>query len=621
MTILRKFFRSRRSQVRHLLPPNDWVQPWWVERFREQANSVTAKPPQSNTVARSWTLTGNVESPLRIAVDPRGLISAKPGSWSLDWWLRIDESWVFPAQHGAVRQRLVDGAPVIETAIRVGGGDIIHRVYAARLDSEHLVVEVENQASRPVALAFAVRPYDLLGGGRVDRIELNDRTLTVDGRVAFICGRTPGRLVVGAGGVDPARRLDQTTSAAFSVECERGMASAAIIMPLVHGSTFRGAVQLENNDDVDVIPRLPSGQQVANGWGRHASNACRLVLPPGRISDLFDASHRSILLASTGEEVEPALGAPPEEASDGAAVLMALAESGHQTAIREILVARAKRQNRLGAVVHRNRDVTGATIIAADRALEVAPDPPLALALSEFVADGARWMLANPTDAAVEALAAAHKLLVRAGANNAARELFHLLPSKLESETATVTGDGNLDAVELARSAFELSTSDPTKALAALEKLGSVASSTLAWPSRVSSTTKWGIDGAGHDLRVTAWFLRSILRLLVDDGDDRLRVAALWPGEWYGQGVEVHEVPSRFGNVSWAVRWHGKRPALLWEVEGGPSDLEVIAPELDPSFRGDGPVGEELLAPLIRSIDSVRESRDPPSAPPSGSFS
>ncbi len=620
MKILRQFFRSRQFQVRRQLPPSHWVQPWWVECFREQVKSPETQPPHSNSVARSWTLTGNLESTHRVAVDPRGLISVKPGAWSLDWWLRVDEAWLFPAQHGSVRQRLVDGAPVVETIIRVAGGDVIHRVYGARLNAEYLVVEVENQASRPVALALAIRPYDLLGGGRVEQIELNDRTLSVDGSVAFLCGRSPGRLITGAGGIDPAASLDDAIPRDFSVNCEIGMASAAIIAPLVHGTTFRGAIPLENTTDHDVISRLPSSQQVAAGWGNHAVNACRFVLPPGRINDLFDASRQSILLASTGEDVEPAPGGPEHDAGDEAAVLMALAESGYRTSVREILIARAKRQDRLGAVTHDNLDVTGATITAADRSLEIAPDPALAHALSEFVADGVRWMLAHPDDGTAESLIAAHKMLVRVGAEKAANQLSALLPWDVESDISVVFPDENIDAVELARTAFELSATDPIKALAILEKLGSLASSTLAWPSRISPSTRKGTGGAGHDLCVTAWFVRSVLRLLVDDRNDYLRIAAVWPNEWHAHGVEVHRVPSRYGPVSWAVRWHGDRPALLWEVEDGHSKLTVRAPGLDPEFQGEGPVGEELLAPVTPRSTDASATNDAPDTPSSGFF-
>ena len=54
-------------------------------------------------------------------------------------------------------------------------------------------------------------------------------------------------------------------------------------------------------------------------------------------------------------------------------------------------------------------------------------------------------------------------------------------------------------------------------------------------------------------------------------------------------------MPTMNGKVSWAVRWHGDRPALLWEVENGSEDLVIMSPGLDPAFRGSGPRGEALL--------------------------
>ena len=108
--------------------------------------------------------------------------------------------------------------------------------------------------------------------------------------------------------------------------------------------------------------------------------------------------------------------------------------------------------------------------------------------------------------------------------------------------------------------------------------------------------------------------MRTLLRLLVDVPDDggsnspscsrpirRYLLAAHWPAAWLGQPVEVHDVPTRIGTVSWAVRWHGERPALLWDVV--PHDPEgqapsVTAPGLDPAFTATQWRGETLLAPV-----------------------
>jgi hypothetical protein len=42
------------------------------------------------------------------------------------------------------------------------------------------------------------------------------------------------------------------------------------------------------------------------------------------------------------------------------------------------------------------------------------------------------------------------------------------------------------------------------------------------------------------------------------------------------------------------VRWHGPRPALLWECEGAG---RIRAPGLDPAWSTDEPRGDALLAP------------------------
>jgi hypothetical protein len=48
----------------------------------------------------------------------------------------------------------------------------------------------------------------------------------------------------------------------------------------------------------------------------------------------------------------------------------------------------------------------------------------------------------------------------------------------------------------------------------------------------------------------------------------------------------------RRGVVSFAVRWHGSRPALLWDA---PAGVTLHAPALDPSFVASGGSGETLL--------------------------
>ena len=81
-------------------------------------------------------------------------------------------------------------------------------------------------------------------------------------------------------------------------------------------------------------------------------------------------------------------------------------------------------------------------------------------------------------------------------------------------------------------------------------------------------------------------------RLLADDG----RVVDLLPGfdrDWLGASLAVHDAPVRGGCVSFAVRWHGARPALLWDV---PEGRTLRAPALDPGWSATESRGEALLA-------------------------
>jgi hypothetical protein len=76
-----------------------------------------------------------------------------------------------------------------------------------------------------------------------------------------------------------------------------------------------------------------------------------------------------------------------------------------------------------------------------------------------------------------------------------------------------------------------------------------------------------------------------------DDGADLLSEGL--PDDWLGQPVEIHGLPAGRGTtVSYALRWHGEHPAVIWEQDGPPVTLR--SPELDPSWSSAEPTGEHL---------------------------
>ena len=113
----------------------------------------------------------------------------------------------------------------------------------------------------------------------------------------------------------------------------------------------------------------------------------------------------------------------------------------------------------------------------------------------------------------------------------------------------------------------------------------------------------WVGPEEGHDLDVNAAVLvgaRVLLVTEVDGPEPALRLCPHVPFEWFGQGWEAHDLPTASGRLSYAVRWHGDRPALLWELEPWPGGrpVRISAPGLDPAWSTTEAKGDALLAPV-----------------------
>jgi hypothetical protein len=104
-----------------------------------------------------------------------------------------------------------------------------------------------------------------------------------------------------------------------------------------------------------------------------------------------------------------------------------------------------------------------------------------------------------------------------------------------------------------------------------------------------------------------------VLELLVRDTVDGLALVSQLPEPWLGQGLEVHDAPTSHGLCSFAVRWHGERPALLWELATAPGAPPPVltAPGLDPTWSSTQPSGEALLAPVPVPSPATRVGLSP----------
>jgi hypothetical protein len=93
-----------------------------------------------------------------------------------------------------------------------------------------------------------------------------------------------------------------------------------------------------------------------------------------------------------------------------------------------------------------------------------------------------------------------------------------------------------------------------------------------------------------------AWIERRLVQPTVDGA---ALLPAGMPPDWAGSNFEAYAMPTGAGStVSFAVRWHGARPAVLWEQTGAPRTLSspAIAPHwADAAIKGEtlwpAPVG------------------------------
>ena len=509
------------------------------------------RPPRADWVqpggSGRWTTVGNLDSPERALVDPAGLVAIAGRTWSLDWWIGAEDRWHVPAREVAVRQALLGDSPVVETRVRVPSGDAVHRVYGARgvAGEDVIVVEVHNDTKVPFAVALAVRPYDLGGIGGIGTLTLEGTTVTVDGVPALGLPRSPGRMALRSG------EEGDAAVAVFAGEAEPvgsatvrdpgRLANGALLFPLAHTATLRVVLPMAAGSLVDPS-HLPGADQVASGWGVHARGATRFELPNRRLREAIRASIRYLLLATGDPRVAPALD------------LMGLAEDAAALLLTDPVAL--ARTDRPGEALH---------------------------------ALGQHWQLTRDADAAKASapiVAALVRRLDRPGGDADRQRGRRALPSVADLLDGAGEARGAADVRALLASTPQPAPEESID----LEALLRSASPTWTWPS----------GAVGHDLSRNAELLAAVRHLLVQEVAGGLALSPVVPEAWLGQGWEVHGAPTAEGRLSYAVRWHGERPALLWELDAHDDrpPARLTAPGLDPVWSTTEPRGEVLLAPV-----------------------
>jgi hypothetical protein len=316
---------------------------------------------------------------------------------------------------------------------------------------------------------------------------------------------------------------------------------AMLLFPVAHRTSLRVALALGAAEPVDPAA-LPAAQHVAAGWAALGRQGARVEVPDRRLAEALTASARHLLLGGEGPRA-----------------ILALDHLGFADEAWERL-ERAELDRE-----------PGATLAALSR----------------------HWVLTRDDDAARAAVSAVAELVPALADTDSG--------DRVRGQAALPDVAALLDAVGETRAARDVrSTIDVLGGQPSTGPPGSAVAELLA---SASPTWTWATERSGHDVTVNAAVVDGVRAHLVRDDGTGLALCPDVPERWLGQAWEVHDLPTAAGLLSYAVRWHGERPALLWELRAhaGGAPVRLSAPGLDPGWSSEVASGEALLSPTSRA--------------------
>ena len=529
-------------------------------------------------------------------VDGAGVVADLEGRLRLDWWVGAEDRWHRASVEHAVRQGLAADEITIETRLRVPGGDIVARATGAASSGNGVcLLEFENETPVPVAVALIVQ---LPTPGYV---EVYDDTLSVDGVPVLRAGRSIARCLVTTGSEALATGLEAGEAlppAELTLPAEGRQ--VALIFPVPHTAVLRAVVTAGADNHLGAPADLPPIEAVARGWDLHIERGAKVDLPDERVLRVLAAARRHLLLGSAASPDSAFWHGAPAWLLPAAAV--AIDGWGHHTEARELLLAGTGLDD---LTTHATRTGTeaGALVWAWAEILERRPDPELLDALSGWLTEAAigltrrRRGFLRRRDPGADAgwravgLASAASLLSRIEDGTVGPDLVDALPDLIDElpdeppSVALALGGRRLGGQVRATVLDELA-----RHLATDSSLPAVAASS-------SPTGALGLEFGRHDPVASVLYLLAARRAVVDEPGGTGGPVAIVPGvpsEWFGAAMEAHAMPVTGGAVAFGLRWHGERPAVLWDLATA-APTSVCAPSLDAAWSDERPRAEALL--------------------------
>jgi hypothetical protein len=207
---------------------------------------------------------------------------------------------------------------------------------------------------------------------------------------------------------------------------------------------------------------------------------------------------------------------------------------------------------------------------------------------------GTRFVVPDDTLVRGVVAARADALLGVAGDDPIERILTWREQVRLGADAEPLVLDVADAAVVVAKAARRRASWDAVAALAAAREVLDRAGETTAAADVQAMAGRIGADVLPVDAPAGVRFLAWLERRLVRATGAGVDLLPAFPPAWAGRGVEVYGAVAAGVTVGFAVRWHGERPALLWDLS---APARLTCSGLDPAWSTATARGEALLAP------------------------
>lgn len=550
------------------------------------------------------------------AVDSRGVVYPDSRPVSVEVWFGVGDRWLRGAASDGVRQRRLGGLPIVETRQRIADRDVIQTVWADEPGDRRgrINVALSNDSDDAVVAAIVVRPFERLRNGSIRSIRCAESLIVVDGRPLVDIGRIPGDCAtVICEGRDPQQMVDRLTlptgELVDSWECEdpKGSASLAALIPLTPG--VDRTIQIIHGDEPASVAPAPI-EMVERGWKAHLDGAAEIDLP-GWPAHIFPSLVSSLLGAV--DDVGRPYGDGAYTQIDDAVLAAALGSIG-MGGRASVITARLLAAVVAGDVGEQYWPEVASSVAAVS-------GTPEGDAVLKHEREAAAVVIGHTlTGARTEGILAA--LVCAAEISNGSAAAIDA--AALDGAPATGPearalldhgwglGDGVDEAAVDALGSVDVKDAETvTRAMVASVEVGEAFDALVPLRSAAGSSWRWSRGDCGDSPHVRARLLLGLVSWCRRvHGPLGARKVDLFPAmreQWYGQSAGFSGLVVDGVRLSCALRWHGARPALLWEFESAtPPNLEVTCLSLDPSFRSTERSGEVLLnAP---SLDAERSS-------------